>query len=582
MSSDLKGCIREQKLAFKNGNAELVKEKRCELRSKLKRAKIEYKDKVEHHYFSGNAKKAWEGLNAMMGRETKQKHTPLSHPSPSFANDLNVFFSRFDKNDFSAERDSVCSSIPEYVPITLNEHEIVASLSCIKPNSAPGPDGLRGRVLKENIHELKGILLELFQYLLDSLTMPSAWKMSCIVPLPKKPGATELKDFRPIALTSILGKCFERVIARQITGSVSNCFDHLQFAYKSQRGTDDATVSLVNTLTKHIQVPTHFARVLFIDFTSAFNSMQIHTLLQRLIDIGVNGGIIHLVRDFLSNRPQQVRVNETRSDTTVLNTGAPQGTILSPLLFSLYTNEFQLDQEKFSLFKYADDMALVALLKKGDIVGEEAYRGHVSSLQSWCDVSSLDINITKTKELVIYEKDPVQPLSMKGHNVEIVNNFKYLGSIIDSNLNFSDNTDNIFKSCNQRLHLLRRLNSFRVSKNIMETVYKNLIEGILTFNMAMWYGNLNMECRGKLQRIVNLASKIIGKKQKPLSCIYNEMLRKKSVKIINDPSHPLHREFDLLPSGRRYRIPMFNRSRNIFKNSFIPNAIKAINYTMSR
>ena len=116
----------------------------------------------------------------------------------------------------------------------------------------------------------------------------------------------------------------------------------------------------------------------------------------------------------------------------------------------------------------------------------------------------------------------------------------------------------------------------------METVYKNLVEGILTFNMAMWYGNLNMECRGKLQRIVNLASKIIGKKQKPLSCIYNEMLRKKSVKIINDPSHPLHREFDLLPSGRRYRIPMFNRSRNIFKNSFIPNAIKAINYTMSR
>ena len=157
-----------------------------------------------------------------------------------------------------------------------------------------------------------------------------------------------------------------------------------------------------------------------------------------------------------------------------------------------------------------------------------------------------------------------------------------MDTIIDSNLNFSDNSDYIFKSCNQRLHLLRKLNSFRVSKHIMETVYKNLIEGILTFNMAMWYGNLNLKCRGKLQRIVKLASKIIGKTQKQLSCIYNEVLRKKAVKIVNDPSHPLHREFEILPSGRRYRTPKTNRNRNIFKNSFIPNAIKVLNDSMSR
>ena len=166
-------------------------------------------------------------------------------------------------------------------------------------------------------------------------------EMYYIVPLPKKPGATELKDFRPIALTSILGKCFERVINRQITASVCNSLDHLQFAYKCQRGTDDATVSMFHTLSKHLQDPSHLARALFIDFTSSFNSMQIHILLQRLIDIGVNGGIFYLVKDFLSDCPQQVLVNNTQSDIIVLNTGAPHGTILSPLLFSIYTNEFQ-------------------------------------------------------------------------------------------------------------------------------------------------------------------------------------------------------------------------------------------------
>merc|ERR1712082_92101 len=102
---------------------------------------------------------------------------------------------------------------------------------------------------------------------------------------------------------------------------------------------------------------------------------------------------------------------------------------------------------------------------------------------SWCDKSSLGINVTKTKELVIHQKEPVQSISICGQIVEVVDHFKYLGTYIDSKLNLSENTEHIFKTRNQRLHLLRKLNSFGVSKNIMDTVYKNLIEGILTFNM---------------------------------------------------------------------------------------------------
>jgi len=85
------------------------------------------------------------------------------------------------------------------------------------------------------------------------------------------------------------------------------------------------------------------------------------------------------------------------------------------------------------------------------------------------------------------------------HNLSFMNlNIVILD--IDSNLNFGVNTDYIFKTCNQHLHLLRKLNSFRVSKHIMEIVYKNLIESILTFNMAMWYGNLNEKKKNKINK----------------------------------------------------------------------------------
>lgn len=181
--------------------------------------------------------------------------------------------------------------------MTLAEHEIASSLACIKPNKASGPDGLRGRVLKDCTMQLKRVLTKLFQLLLYLGTVPKIRKTSNIVPIPKKPGASELKGSRPIALTSILGKCMERVLSRHMIASISNSLDHLQFTYKSKRSTDYATVTLFNTIAKHLQVPTHYARILFIDFTSAFNSMQIHILLQQLIDLGVNGGIIHWIRE---------------------------------------------------------------------------------------------------------------------------------------------------------------------------------------------------------------------------------------------------------------------------------------------
>lgn len=90
--------------------------------------------------------------------------------------------------------------------------------------------------------------------------------------------------------------------------------------------------------------------------------MQIDTLLDRLFMMNVNGGLIHWIRCFLTDRPQRVLMNGVLSEELVLNTGAPQGCVLSPLLFSIYTNAMTVDTNNVKLLKYADDMALVGLL----------------------------------------------------------------------------------------------------------------------------------------------------------------------------------------------------------------------------
>ena len=333
---------------------------------------------------------------------------------------------------------------------------------------------------------------------------------------------------------------------------------------------------MLNAVTQHLMHPKGYARVLFIDFSSAFNSMKIHILLKRAADLKVHPSLIWWFRDFLSCRPQRVCARENISEVLTVSTGCPQGSVLSPVLFSLFTNEFMINEKYFKLFKYADDMALVALLLKSDPRGVDAYLAHTVALEGWCHTSQLEINVGKTKELFMLKPDiTILPVSLDGQVIESVEDFKYLGTVLDSQMSFSANTEYIYKKCSQRLYLLRKLNSFSVSQHVLELVYKTMIESVLTFHLSAWFGHLNCKFLNKLSRIVSMASKIIGKPQKALSLLYRERVRKKALSITADGSHPLSREFVLLHSGRRYRVPL--ATKNIYKKSFVPRAVSILN-----
>ena len=165
---------------------------------------------------------------------------------------------------------------------------------------------------------------------------------------------------------------------------------------------------------------------------------------------------------------------------------------------------------------------------------------------------------------------------MAGENVEIVKTFKYLGTVLDSKLNFSDNTDHITKKAQQRLRLLRTLSCFNVSKKALSMFYQAHICSILSFNISAWFGNLSLKNRNKLYKIFNAARKIIGNTQMPLGHIFERAILKKNGKDIkNKKKHPLNLKFILLTSQRKNKSP--NTKTNRHKNSLVPLAIKIIN-----
>ncbi len=139
--------------------------------------------------------------------------------------------------------------------------------------------------------------------------------------------------------------------------------------------------------------------MLFVDYSSAFNTIVPATLVAKLQTLGLNRSLCSWILDFLTGRSQVVRMGNNTSSPLILNTGAPQGCVLSPLLYSLYTHDCTATHSSNVIVKFADDTTVIGLITDND---ETAYREEVSSLLTkWCQENHLSLNIDKTKELVV-------------------------------------------------------------------------------------------------------------------------------------------------------------------------------------
>ncbi len=190
----------------------------------------------------------------------------------------------------------------------------------------------------------------------------------------------------------------------------------------------------------------------------------------------------------------------------------------------------------------------------------------------------MQLNISKPKEMCCGANSLLalcEPLLVNGEEVEQVGSFKYLGTEIDSQFSFDKHSDNVFKKAYQHLGLLRKPRSFNIEKDIlMAVLYINHLSNLFLL-LILWFNSLSVKSKNKLLRIINVTSKIIGERQTPLSDLFTVALKRKAFVIVGDSSHPLYRSFQLLPSGRRYKVPLVKRAK--YKKTFIPTAIGILN-----
>ncbi|KAI3367377.1 hypothetical protein L3Q82_026182 [Scortum barcoo] len=259
--------------------------------------------------------------------------------------------------------------------------------------------------------------------------VPTCFKETIIVPVPKKTKILCLNDYRPVALTSTIMKCFERLVKSFITSSIPDSLDPLQFAYRPNRSTEDAITLTLHTALSHLDQRDTYVRMLFIDYSSAFNTIVPSKLVTKLRDLGLNSALCDWILNFLTGRPQAVRMGSTTSSTLTLNTGAPQGCVLSPLLYSLFTHDCVATHSSNTIVKFADDTTIIGLITGND---ETTYREEVRALTSWCQDNNLHLNVSKTKELIVdfrrrQREEHAPPLHQRDYGGRRVSSFRFLG-----------------------------------------------------------------------------------------------------------------------------------------------------------
>ncbi|KAK7896388.1 hypothetical protein WMY93_021713 [Mugilogobius chulae] len=243
----------------------------------------------------------------------------------------------------------------------------------------------------------------------------------------------------------------------------------------------------------------------------AFNTIQPLLLRDKLETAGVDCDLAEWILDYLTNRPQFVRARDCVSDLLTCSVGAPQGTVLAPFLFTLYTADFRHNADSCVLQKFSDDSAIIGFITDDN---DAEYRGLTQDFVDWCQQNHLLLKAGKIKEMVVDFRRrhtiALPPVNIQGRDIERVNSYKYLGVHLNNKLDWTHNTDALYRKGQSRLYLLRRLRSFGVRGPLLRTFYDSVVASAILYGVACWSSSITERERKKLDKVIKKSSSVLG------------------------------------------------------------------------
>ena len=440
------------------------------------------------------------------------------------ADELNSFFGSV----FTEEKDHVFPECEKPTDVKLSNvrvttEEVCKMLKSLQPGKSPGPDGIHPRVLKELAEPLSLPLKILFDTSMAQGKIPKKWKVAEVKPIFKKGDKSSADNYRPVSLTSVICKIFEKFIRDAMYEHLTknNILSPDQFGFCQGRSCVTQLLVTANdwlfSLDKKVPVD-----AIYLDFSKAFDSVPHQRLIYKLKTYGIDGNLLNWVADFLSERTQYVSINDKKSETISVTSGVPQGSVLGPTLFVYYINDLPNSTDQLVRL-FADDSKAYAEIKS-----EQDYiklQKGIDDLVDWSNKWLMNFNSKKCKVLHLGKNNPQYVYTMKdGDKVSELQSTvceKDLGVNIDPLLDFNQHITQICNKGRQLSGMLLRNLTCRCTE-ILVPLFKALIRPHLEYGNAVWCPYLKKDIKRVEQIQRDFTKKIDGMS----NLDYSERLRK--------------------------------------------------------
>ena len=463
-------------------------------------------------------RRLWRSFDELLGRG----RTPVTDVS---ASDLHRFFDDKVGKVRAATADAdpptftpapVGCVMRVFQPVTEVEvTRLVRSLPDKQCASDPFPTWL----LKKNAEALAPFLCRLFSTSLECGVVPSSFKSAYITPLLKKAdlNPAEASSYRPISNLSVVSKLLERLVAKQLVSYLkdNDLLPDLQSAYRSNHSTETAVLKVLADILLALDSG-DLAALVLLDLSAAFDSVDHDTLLQRLrTSYGLGGVVIDWFVSYLGGRTQYVRLPSTMSMSSLVKYGVPQGSVLGPILFLLYSADVLrlIRSHQLHPHAYADDSQIYGFCRPSNTTSlVDSISGCVDDVSLWMRSNRLQLNPAKTEVLWCsssrrQHQIPTEPVRIGTANISPVSSVRDLGVHIDSDVTLRTHVIATVRSC---FAALRQIRSVRrsLSPQALLTLVRALVISKVDYCNSILAG-VSGHLLDRLQSVFNAAARLV-------------------------------------------------------------------------
>lgn len=517
-NNDISRAIRERNRLHKlkkNNNSIIVNELYTNARRQVKRliksSKRQYEINIAkestsnpksfYRYINGN-KQIRTGIGPLVEGEGE-----LITDDKDIADALNKYFSSVLTNEETGDMTDNNTQLNqvEIQDFSINSTEVLNKLNNMNINKSPGPDMFYPRILKIVKDEVAEALTLIFNKSLDQGVVPDDWKIANITPIFKKGDRKLASNHRPISLTSVVGKSLESIIRDKLVAHLesNNLIRNSQHGFRSKRSCLTNLVEFYDNLLK-IHDCTKSLDIIYLDFQKAFDKVPHGKLMKKVKELGITGNTHKWIVNWLKDRKQRVVINGIESEWAPVGSGVPQGSVLGPILFTIYINDIDVGLNNL-VSKFADDTKIGnAILTEEERINMQL---DLNKITEWSEKWKMPFNVDKCQVLHVGSKNKKFKYEMKGKELRSTSQVKDLGVIITESLKPSIQCTTSANKANRALGFIK-INFTYKSKDIIIPLYKSIVRPHLEYAVQFWSPYLVKDIN-KLESVQRRATKLV-------------------------------------------------------------------------